>query len=56
MKNGDGQPIDTVTDDIELGDLAPGELIDAYGLTVVDGCFEATSIVAEETQAAGEEA
>jgi hypothetical protein len=46
----------TVTHDIELGDLETGELIDAYGLPAVDGCFEAASIVADDTQAAGEEA
>lgn len=46
----------TVTDVISLGDLEEGDPIEAFGLPAFDGCFEASAIVVDETQAVDEAA
>jgi len=39
----------TVTETITLEDLVTGDLIEAFGLPAFDGCFDATSIIVDET-------
>lgn len=38
----------TVTEPIEFADLEIGATVDAFGLPAADGCFDATSLVADE--------